>query len=383
MVRGAILVLNLACLPPVWAADEAPPSRTGATGGSTTAQVQTELRAAAEPAPAAPAAPAASAADGGRGSPEELAGGAPQPTPIPTPVPGPEDQRLEAKADGDSTEPATIAQLLGRKSALSLLFETQYRQKAILDQTPKNDMAVIYDFVLRYKPTKALGGFLIAEFQEYFVAEVGDSPWRFSDLQVGGSFRHSIPLAGLRVPFLAERPIAMTYSLRAWLPTSRASISQNLVIAPEARAAARFPVFGDLLALGLDLRTVVRAHRTANGTGPGALSNNRFVVYFSPGLESEVLKLGRWGALSVHGDVNWTWANRYPSSESYLATSSSQSPWFQQLGWDLGVSYRPKPWAKLDLSLEQNGNVRRNGFYRPIIVHRDETELVATLGLTF
>lgn len=111
--------------------------------------------------------------------------------------------------------------------------------------------------------------------------------------------------------------------------------------------------------------------------------NSRFVALLRPFLEAEVLDLGAYGKLFLRADVYWSWINQYPSRDSYASDASSQAAWLQKYGWSVGAGYMPMPWVELAVGVEQGGNVLRDGIVNTFFVHRDETELVLDLSLSF
>ncbi|MBI5547279.1 MAG: hypothetical protein HY901_25640 [Deltaproteobacteria bacterium] len=421
MLRASIVALSLAWPALLWGAGEAPPSAAEATGDGQQAKAAEGTPSVANPAPDAPVAkapeeaaqapppakppdPAGATAEAPApvAMPAEAAAtrvsatAAPSPAPAPAaateattkPVPAaavaPATSPSATPAPAVATKPeeaATLAEYFGHKPPLSLSATAEYRQPAIVDQDPANDLMMLYDFSLTHRPEKGVSVFLTFGLQQRFVAEGSESGWLFKDVALGAGYSHKIPLSGLNVSFLAQQKLALAYSLRAWLPTSRASINQDLHAAPEARASVGIPVLPDWISLSLDLRAQYRFHQYAERVGGDPL--NRFVLFLAPALEAEVLKLGSWGNVVVQADVNWGWVNRYPPRSSLESAASGRSTWAQDYGWDLGVAYQPKPWAEIAFSVQQGAPVLRDGVVNVDPLDRDETELVLDLSLTF
>ncbi|HEY3447779.1 MAG TPA: hypothetical protein VGK67_15595 [Myxococcales bacterium] len=259
----------------------------------------------------------------------------------------------------------------------------QYRQLAVVDQTPANDRAGNFDFVLSFKPSKAVSTFVTLGVLQKGWAEQDETGAFFKDMSLGVSYTTGLSLDGLGVGLYEKQQATLGANVRLWLPTSRASDKQTLYLAPELRLVAEAPVLPNWISIGLEFRTSYRFHQLAERAGPEGGMNTRFTMQAIPYLDAEVLKLGKYGTINVELDVWWVWALLYPSRDGYVADASSQSAWRQNYGWDLGIAYHPKPWAKVTVSLEHGGSVLRDGIVNTFFTHRDETELAATLDLLF
>lgn len=276
-----------------------------------------------------------------------------------------------------------MVQFLGYKLPVTLRAALQYRQLTVSDQTPSNDRYGSFDFALSFKPTKQVSAFLTLGVLQKGWAEEGETGAFFKDMAVGAAYTHPVALDALGVGLYQKQQAKLSANLRLWLPTSRASSRQEMYTAPELRLAASAPVLPDWVEVGLELRSTYRFIKYAERAGIDGALNTRFTLQAIPFLEVEFLKLGRFGTVNLEADVWWLWALSYPSRDHHSTTASGADYWQQQFGWDLGLAYHPKPWAKVGFSFEQGGNLLRDGIVNMFYDLRDENEFAVTVELLF
>jgi hypothetical protein len=125
-------------------------------------------------------------------------------------------------------------------------------------------------------------------------------------------------------------------------------------------------------------------------------------VELAPFAEYSPLVSDQWGTLTIGadliGDETWYYPSRDPASipssqlppgtlagsDGSIAGAGSDNYVTPHYGYDLYVAYAPPiPYLSFMVSLEQSGNVVRNGEPRLYFIHRDQTELALHLVATY
>ncbi|MBI5510208.1 MAG: hypothetical protein HY903_15740 [Deltaproteobacteria bacterium] len=310
--------------------------------------------AAADPIPAAPAPTEITATPVG-----EAAAATAAPGDTATPTAGVEAQVSSPESDG---------------RVWHLRAEAEFHMLAVTDPDPRNDRYMIYrargDFDLM-KGTKA---FVTLGMTEKLWAEADESGFLLQDTRLGADYAHELSLDALPLDVFKGKKLELVERAQVYLPTSRASVNQDLYFAPELVSRARFQAMKDLT-VGLDLFFQYRFHRYAERAGLDGGMNTQLVFGPSFGLEYTVLEHPGYGTVTVGGDVFDSNAKHYASRESYDATISSQSFWYQDYGWDGYVTYAPWQHTTFVLTLMQGGPVLRDGIVNTFLAKREETEL--------
>jgi hypothetical protein len=199
----------------------------------------------------------------------------------------------------------------------------------------------------------------------------GDSPFKLTDLVVGGGYNQTVNLP-------AERSVFLSHGFAVQAPTSIVSQRRGLYAGLELRESAWFNLFSRL-SVGVTAAATYRFHRydAANQFG----NNNRLALLLAPAVSVTAFDLGDKGKVFVGADASSRWRLRYNSTQSYLSPSSEQAPWFQDYGWSLGVDYQPTPNWTFSVAAQQGGSVLRDGIVRTFLIHGDETQtLVGVSG---
>ena len=91
------------------------------------------------------------------------------------------------------------------------------------------------DWILQagHKIGDGVTAFAQARLQQRFVAEEGDSAFRFQDVQAGVNYIHRVDLVDVGI----DRKISFFHRVAARFPTSRASQNQALILAPTRELA--------------------------------------------------------------------------------------------------------------------------------------------------
>lgn len=354
----------------------------------TSSVTTTATAAAATPAPAPePAAPVAATVE-------------PVAAPEPAPSPPPEAAPAPVKSEPALTEPAkkpagggdqaknqlvrNIADAPVGKRPWYLSGTMVLRTPVVTDQDAANDRALLY--VLQAGHT--LGGgksvFAQASLRQAFVAEVGDSAFRFSDVQAGFNYSHQVDLKGL---LGIDRQVTFFHRAAALFPTSRASQNQDLIIAPRLLSRSQVQLVGDLY-LGITGLAEYRWHEFAERKGnSGASMNTQFYLAFQAALEYQVISSARWGTFVVGVDTYGGWNMKYASQASAQSVGAPvevrseeavrrNQPFF---GWDLYVQYVPIPVLAVGLSMESGEPVFTNGVHKLDFFDRELTQLAVTV----
>jgi hypothetical protein len=265
----------------------------------------------------------------------------------------------------------------------SILAWTTFSMLAISDEDPANDR--YWQLFARpdVKPLPRLlpklKTFVQLGFTQKFVAEQGETGFLFQDMAPGATYTHK-----LEVPLFPgyKRDLAFLHRLYFYLPTSRASINQELYLAPRYFSRVSLAPI-DKLSLQLDFDTQYRFHRLPYRKGPGAPLNTRYVIGGVLRGEYTFFALPKWGELTAGLQGETAWSLRYSSSDGHDSPTSDQAPWFQSYGWATYVNYSPITSFIFEVTLNHGGQVLRDGIVNTFLGNRDETELQFTAYFTY
>jgi hypothetical protein len=258
------------------------------------------------------------------------------------------------------------------KKKWSVNASSQYRQLAVSDPDPANDRVLLW--TLGGSVEAFPGGKVFARFglQERFVAEQGESGWKFRDSALGLSYNTPISLGN-------ERELGLGHKLTFTLPTSRASSKQDLYFATGYSLTASYEIVHGLsLAVIPDARH--RWHQYAERAGYDGVMNIQWEVGLHAGLDWTFLESERFGSLTVGASTGSGWQRKYASRDDHESSTADAAVWQQSYDWEAHLGYDPIPHLSLGASLEHGGSVLRDGIVNTFFVHRDETELVFSLS---
>ena len=252
----------------------------------------------------------------------------------------------------------------------------QWRQLAVADQDPANNQYLLFFLAGSYRLPWNLSAVAQLGATQKFVAEEGETGFFFQDMALGLGYKHTLPL-----PRLGQLDkVSLGHQLLFYLPTSRASWNQDLILAPQWKTVASVSALS-ILSLDLEGFFQYRFHRYADRVGPGGGLNTRLVLGGALRGNVDIWEWKSWGKLRGGVEGSCSWVLKYPSRDSYEASVSDQAPWFQGYGWATYLDYAPRSYVSFRLALEQGGNVLREGIVNTFLFHRDETEL--SFGATF
>ncbi|MEZ4468762.1 MAG: hypothetical protein R3F43_31110 [bacterium] len=275
-----------------------------------------------------------------------------------------------AQAQGPDAEPETDAQA-GLDLPVKTTLSSQFRMLAVVDEDPANDQLLLYGLRVRGEVFKGGTVFLGAGLRQLFVAEPDESGVDLQDTQVG--FAWKTP-----VSFGADAKLSLTQEASVFLPTSRTSRVQDLYLAPQVRLGFAFePVAGLTVAGGPRFR--YRFHEFAERAGRAGGMNTQLDTGLSAGIDYAILDSKTYGRIGVGVGAGTNYVRKYDSRESYESDASDQGVWYQQYDWEAHVGYGYSVFD-LGFSVEQGGNVLRDGVVNTFFVHRDETQLAFTLS---
>ncbi len=270
-----------------------------------------------------------------------------------------------AKAEIDQREP----------SPFKISLSAEYRKLAISDEDPLNDQMMVYRFAGQGRVMKGLKSYIRFGLYEKFVAQEDESGLKFQDTQLGLKMATPISLS-------EEQELSIAQDLRVYLPTSRPSQKQDLFLALRYTSN-----FGLELPLGISLALMphyrYRFHKFAERAGYQGGMNTQMDTGLHLGLNWEFLNSKQLGDLSFGASFGWVWLRKYDSRDEHETSTSDQGFWYQSYDWEAHLAYQPLKQLQLSLSLEHGGSVLRDGIVNTFFTHRDETELVSSLSLSF
>ena len=248
----------------------------------------------------------------------------------------------------------------------TLLF-VQHRQLAVVDDDPANDHLTVWAARAQGRLATGLSVFLTGGLVQRFVAEEGESPFRLLDSRIGLAWRTPVDLGG-------GKKLGILNELSVFLPTSRTSQLQDIIAAPQARVQFMFqPVKG--LSLALSPRFRYRFHTFAERAGLNANMNVQIDTGVRAGIDYTAIRFEKAGSIGVGTSTGTTYIRKYDSRESFTSEQSDQGVWLQVYDWEAHVTYSVSMF-NFAVSVEQGGNVLRNGVVNTFFAQRDETELV-------
>ena len=250
-----------------------------------------------------------------------------------------------------------------------------FRMLAVSDQDPRNDIWMTYRLRGDIDVCPHARALLWGGIQQKFWAEPDESGWLLEDTQFGLTYNHEVSLDFVPLDFFKERKLDFIHIARLYLPTSRASINQDLYFAPEWFTRITYVATKDLSVIS-DLYFQYRFNRYAEQAGLEGLQNIQFTFGPSLGVEYTVFDHPSLGAVTAGADALVDWIRKYPSRESYRSQASSQRFFNQEYGWDAYVTYSPPEYLTVVLILQQNGPVLRDGLINLHAVKREETEFL-------
>jgi hypothetical protein len=255
----------------------------------------------------------------------------------------------------------------GERFPVTTLFFLQHRQLAVVDEDPANNQLTVYALRAQGRLTRDLSVFMTGGLVQRYVAEQGESPFRLIDSRLGVAWRTPVSLSG-------TQKLGILNEFSVFLPTSRNSQLQDMTAAPQARVQFMLqPIKGMTLALSPRFR--YRFHRFAERAGQQAVMNIRIDTGVRGGIDYGLLNFGKAGRIGIGASAGTTYVRKYDSREAYASENSDQGVWLQVYDWEAHLTYSILM-LNFALSIEQGGNVLRNGVVNTFFAHRDETELV-------
>jgi hypothetical protein len=312
------------------------------------------------------------------------AGGVPEtPPPAPEPAPVvPEAAEPAPKAAPPSKVEATApapAPSSEDDRRYYVAGRAQLRMLAVMDETPANDLGMIWNVESGYQVIPTGVAFMRAGVLQRFVDYDSYPAIRLQDTLIGFKLFQELDPKSVG---LETKSLDLEHRLQFYLPTSIASQRQDLYLAPEYVGKATLGVTEELT-FELQLRGQYRFHRYAERQGPGAGLNTQLVLGASLNAEYAAFEHERYGNVVVGIDGGTSSVKRYPSRESFESETSDQAPWFQSYSWDVYASYVPIAQLAFTLSLEQGGPVLRDGVVNTFFFKREETQLVFTVDAKY
>lgn len=272
-----------------------------------------------------------------------------------------------AAAQGlQNVQDAAGAAKKGEVFPVTTLLFVQHRQLAVVDDDYENDHLTVWAVRAQGRLTNALSVFLTGGLVQRFVAEEDESPFRLLDSRLGLAWRTPVDLGGQKLGILNE--------LSVFLPTSRNSQLQDMIVAPQARVQFMLrPVKG--LTLALSPRFRYRFHTYAERAGLNGPMNVQIDTGVRAGADYAMVRFEKAGSIGIGASTGTTYVKKYDSRESYTSDASDQGVWLQVYDWEAHVTYSVSKF-NFAVSVEQGGNVLRNGVVNTFFTQRDETELV-------
>ncbi|MCK6552803.1 hypothetical protein L6R52_43670, partial [Myxococcota bacterium] len=233
----------------------------------------------------------------------------------------------------------------------------------------------LYVLEVGYKLQPTLAIFGRVGIMTDFVVDIGEAPVLFRDTTVGARYSWSLPI-GLG----EDHALTLVHGASLFLPTSRVSTRQDLIMAPDLVTRARLPIWQGLYA-SADAQLQYRWHKYAERAGTYGGMNTQLVLAAGLGV-GYTLEAGTVGTFDLGAGLRVDAFKKYASSEEFGSDTSDQVFWNNGLGWDVSLFYAPFPSLSFVASLEQGANILRDGIaaWRP---QREDTELVFTMILQY
>jgi hypothetical protein len=213
-------------------------------------------------------------------------------------------------------------------------------------------------------------------------------------------YAHTVPLSFIPVDaqWFQEHELQFIQRFEVYLPTSRFSRNNSMILAPRLRSIVNLnPIWG--LNVGGNAFVEYDFYRYSTQAGQTGGSNPQFLTYLNFNAEyvfDDLLVLP--GSLAFGFDLSTAYTKKYEyiPQDSASAGSASNSVrkhvenagsgdsgvnglWRQDWGWDVYVSYTPISYLTASISVEQGSAVLRNGRRRFVPLHRDETDFVLSV----
>lgn len=208
-----------------------------------------------------------------------------------------------------------------------------------------------------------------------FVIDDGEAPILFRDTVVGARYSWSLPI-GLG----EDHALTLVHGASLFLPTSRVSTRQDLILAPDLVTRVRLPIWEGLYA-SADAQLQYRWHKYAERAGTYGGMNTQLMLAGGLGV-GYTIEAGDVGTFDVGAGVRLDTFKKYASAAEFDSETSDQVFWNDGLGWDVSLFYSPFSSLSFVASLEQGANILRDGIaaWRP---QREDTELVLTMILQY
>ena len=302
---------------------------------------------------------------------------------------GDDSLSLEAIVAAPVVSPAasvetTLDKDKGAKRPYSVSAGSEFSSLVITNTAaPPNDKVFNWTVNASYAVFEGAKATIMVGAIERFTADPGEGPFLFNDTVLGLSYKQTA-----RLPFalwgLDQRKLELSHRARLYLPSSRVSLKQTLYCAPEVKSTARMVIVPSLprLKAGLGGLLQYRFHEKAERAGTHGGMNTRLAGGVTLSFEYVILEESPWGDLSVSADGSTMYRVRYTSRDTYESASSSATFLAQQYGYTIGASYTPPkmPYLSVDVAIQQNAGVLRNGVVNMYVANRDLTEFA--LGVT-
>ena len=247
-----------------------------------------------------------------------------------------------------------------------------HRGLLVVDEDPSNDQLSFLTVSASGRAYRAIRLFGSLGLRQSYSVEPDESPVQLADLTVGAS----LPMA---VPLTSSLNMALFHAVLFTLPTSRQSLAQDLIFAPQYfLSASIMPLPNVVIAATPNFR--YRFHQYAERAGFGGGMNTQLDFGASLGADYLIGQTAIFSTYRLGASLGTSYAKRYSSTEEFESLLSDQSFWNQLYRWEAHAVYTPTFQFSVSLSVEHNSGVRRNGIVNMFFAHRDETEVVLTLS---
>ncbi len=260
------------------------------------------------------------------------------------------------------------------KKGWSVTAGAQYRELAVIDDMNRNDSIVLWSFGGSVEAFKGGRVSIRTGLSERFVAQPEESGWLLRDTAIG--LGYATPLE------LGSKTLELNHKVQVFLPTSRASLAQDLYCAPQYVLAASMEVVHGLsVSFSPDVR--YRWHKFAERDSQVGEMNVRWEIDAGGGLDWTFLESDTFGSLTIGASASSGWQKYYTANDTRPSKASDPAAWAQGYGWEAHLGYDPLKYLSLGASLEQGGSVLRDGIVNVFFAHRDETEMAFTVTGTY
>jgi hypothetical protein len=299
----------------------------------------------------------------------------PAPGSEPRPVPEPVADATTEKKGGKEPQKTTLVRNIAEAGSNAsrpwfISGAIELRMLAISDEDPENGRQMFYGLRAGYSLLPGLTVQAALGLSQDFVAEEGESGFRFTDLQLLGNYNWTLPI---EAPWF-HRDLALTHRAGFYLPTSRRSQDNDVYLVPELLNRARIDLI-DRLYLGADLIMRYQIPQYAEGAGIGAPTLTQFLFAGTLALEYNVLESERYGYVTFGVDASSIYRVRYKALDS-----TDQQRWKQAINWSLYGVYAPYAFLAFTAVVTSGDDVlRADGVETPFFGSRETVRLIFNL----